>query len=202
LVEHNKVHTKTTTAGLKIQDYVILGADKRATAGIYIAHKRVEKIQKITDWAAITISGLVADAQYLVDQARAIARYYSLSTGIKPSIKAIASYIANILSTYSKTIPYIVQLLIGGYDTQPRLYYVDLFGTVSEENYMVTGSGSPIAIGILEKNYRKDLSVEEAKALVFDAIKAATERDAWSGEGVDIVVIGRNFYSRETIPFT
>ena len=202
MVEHNKVHTKTTTAGLKIQDYVILGADKRATAGIYIAHKRVEKIQKITDWAAITISGLVADAQYLVDQARAIARYYSLSTGIKPSIKAIASYIANILSTYSKTIPYIVQLLIGGYDTQPRLYYVDLFGTVSEENYMVTGSGSPIAIGILEKNYRKDLSVEEAKALVFDAIKAATERDAWSGEGVDIVVIGKNFYSRETIPFT
>ncbi|MCD6487689.1 MAG: proteasome subunit beta [Desulfurococcales archaeon] len=201
MVEH-KVHTKTTTAGLKIQGYVILGADKRATAGIYIAHKRVEKIQKITDWAAITISGLVADAQYLVDQARAIARYYSLSTGIKPSIKAIASYIANILSTYSKTIPYIVQLLIGGYDTQPRLYYVDLFGTVSEENYIVTGSGSPIAIGILEKNYRKDLSVEEAKSLVFDAIKAATERDAWSGEGVDIVVIGKNFYSRETIPFT
>ena len=199
----NKVRkSKTTTVGIRLKDYVIIAADKRATAGTYIAHKKVEKIQKITDNMAMTISGLVADAQYLVNLAKAIVNYYELETEVKPSVKTIASYLANILSSYSRTLPFIVQLLLAGYDTRPRLYYVDLFGTVSEEKYIATGSGSPIALGVLENNYREDLSIEEAKQLAISAVKAAVERDSWSGEGVDVAIIGRDVYSKETILFT
>lgn len=203
MASSNKVReSKTTTVGIRLKDYVIIAADKRATAGTYIAHKKVEKIQKITDNMAMTISGLVADAQYLVNLAKAIVNYYELETEVKPSVKTIASYLANILSSYSRTLPFIVQLLLAGYDTRPRLYYVDLFGTVSEEKYIATGSGSPIALGVLENNYREDLSIEEAKQLAISAVKAAVERDSWSGEGVDIVIIGRDVYSKETILFT
>ena len=203
MASSNKVReSKTTTVGIRLKDYVIIAADKRATAGTYIAHKKVEKIQKITDNMAMTISGLVADAQYLVNLAKAIVNYYELETEVKPSVKTIASYLANILSSYSRMLPFIVQLLLAGYDTRPRLYYVDLFGTVSEEKYIATGSGSPIALGVLENNYREDLSIEEAKQLAISAVKAAVERDSWSGEGVDIVIIGRDVYSKETILFT
>ena len=203
MASSNKVReSKTTTVGIRLKDYVIIAADKRATAGTYIAHKKVEKIQKITDNMAMTISGLVADAQYLVNLAKAIVNYYELETEVKPSVKTIASYLANILSSYSRMLPFIVQLLLAGYDTRPRLYYVDLFGTVSEEKYIATGSGSPIALGVLENNYREDLSIEEAKQLAISAVKAAVERDSWSGEGVDVVIIGRDVYSKETILFT
>ena len=203
MASSNKVReSKTTTVGIRLKDYVIIAADKRATAGTYIAHKKVEKIQKITDNMAMTISGLVADAQYLVNLAKAIVNYYELETGVKPGVKTIASYLANILSSYSRMLPFIVQLLLAGYDTRPRLYYVDLFGTVSEEKYIATGSGSPIALGVLENNYREDLSIEEAKQLAISAVKAAVERDSWSGEGVDVVIIGRDVYSKETILFT
>jgi len=203
MASSNKVReSKTTTVGIRLKDYVIIAADKRATAGTYIAHKKVEKIQKITDNMAMTISGLVADAQYLVNLAKAIVNYYELETEVKPSVKTIASYLANILSSYSRTLPFIVQLLLAGYDTRPRLYYVDLFGTVSEEKYIATGSGSPIALGVLENNYREDLSIEEAKQLAISAVKAAVERDSWSGEGVDVAIIGRDVYSKETILFT
>ena len=199
---NNVRESKTTTVGIRLKDYVIIAADKRATAGTYIAHKKVEKIQKITDNMAMTISGLVADAQYLVNLAKAVINYYELETGAKPGVKTIASYLANILSSYSRMLPFIVQLLLAGYDTRPRLYYVDLFGTVSEEKYIATGSGSPIAIGVLENNYREDLSIEEAKQLAVSAVKAAVERDSWSGEGVDVVIIGRDVYSKDTILFT
>jgi len=193
--------SKTTTVGLVIKDYVVLAADKRATAGLYISHKKVEKIHKVTDYMAMTISGLVADAQVLVDEAKAIAKQYELLTGVKPSVKSIATYLSNILSSYLRLVPFIVQLLVGGYDTRPRLYYVDLFGTLSEEKYMATGSGSPTAFGVLEKEYREDMSLDEAKELAKSAVKAALERDAWSGEGIDIVVIGKDLYKKETYLF-
>jgi len=203
MVSSNKIReSKTTTVGIRLKDYVVIAADKRATAGTYVSHKKVEKIQKITDNMAMTISGLVADAQYLVNLARAVVNYYELETGVKPYVKTIASYLANVLSSYSKILPFIVQLLLAGYDTKPRLYYVDLFGTVSEEEYIATGSGSPTALGVLENNYREDLSIEEAKQLALSAVKAAVERDSWSGEGVDVVIIGRDVYSKETILFT
>jgi len=193
-----KTVSKTTTVGLIAGEYVVLAADKRATAGSMVAHNRVKKIQKIDDHAAMTISGLVADAQYIVEQARYISRKYSLDLGRPISIRSLASQISLILQAYLRMNPFIVQLIIGGYDTSPHLFYVDLFGSLSEEKYMATGSGSPVAYGVLEAGYKDDLSLEEAKELAYRAVKAATERDSYSGEGVDIVIIGKDTYIEET----
>lgn len=193
--------SKTTTVGLVTGDYVVLAADKRATAGPMVYHKAVKKISKITDYAALTISGLVADAQYIVENARYIAREYEIEIGGPIPIKALASRISLILSVYLRYSPFIVQLLLGGRDsTGASLYYMDLYGSVTREKYMATGSGSPVAFGILEKNYRSDLSLEEAKKLAFSAVSSAIMRDGFSGEGVDIVVVGPGIYSEETIP--
>ncbi len=194
----SKTASKTTTVGLVVRDYVVLAADKRATAGTMVAHNRVMKIQKIDDHAAMTISGLVADAQYIVEQARYISRKYSLDMGKPISIRGLASQISIILQAYLRMNPFIVQLIIGGYDAAPHIYYVDLFGSLSEEKYIATGSGSPVAYGVLESGYREDLSLEEAKDLAYRAVRAATERDSYSGEGVDIVVIGKDLYEEET----
>ncbi len=194
----SKTVSKTTTVGLVVGDYVVLAADKRATAGTMVAHSRVMKIQKIDDHVAMTISGLVADAQYIVEQARYMSRKYSLEMGKPISIRSLASQISLILQAYLRMSPFIVQLIIGGYDKAPHIYYVDLFGSLSEEKYIATGSGSPVAYGVLESGYREDLSLEEAKELAYRAVKVATERDSYSGEGVDIVVIGKNTYEEET----
>lgn len=191
--------SKTTTVGLVVGNYVVLAADKRATAGTLIAHKRVKKIHKISDYIAMTISGLVADAQFLVEQARYMVRRYSIETGEKMGISALASNLSLLLTVYLRVYPFIVQLLLGGVDEKgPQLYYLDLYGTISREKYMATGSGSPTAIGILEEGYRSDLSIEEAVELARKAVLAAMKRDGFSGEGVDVVVIGPGVYREET----
>jgi len=191
-------HYKTTTVGLVVGEYVVLAADKRATAGVEVYHKRVKKILRVADNIAMTISGLVADAQFLVDQARYIYKAYELNTGRRISIAALANYMSLVLQAYLRYSPFLVQLLIGGYDGAPQLYYLDLYGTATREKYVATGSGSPIAFGILEENYRDDMSLNEAVELAYKAVTAAIYRDGFTGEGVDIVIIGPQLYREET----
>jgi len=190
----------TTTVGLIASDYVILAADKRATAGTLIASRRVKKIVKITDRAAMTVSGLVADAQALADILREEARFYELTHGVKLSIRGLATLLSNILFS-SKWFPYLVQLIVGGYDVKPRLYTLDPYGSITEDQYTATGSGSPVAYGVLEDYYREDLTVDEAIEVAKKALKSAILRDSATGDGIDVVIIGKDKYEERFIPF-
>ena len=181
----------TTTVGIRSDKAVVLAADKRATAGNFIVHKRVRKIVKISDYMAMTTAGLVADAQVLADVLRTQVTEYELTYKKRMSVKAAATYLSNLLHS-SRLYPYVVQLLLGGYDTAPRLYSLDWFGTVAEETFLVTGSGSPMAVGVIEAEYRPELDVEDLVKLAVKAVFAATRRDTASGEGIDVAVISKD----------
>lgn len=190
--------TGTTTVGITLKDAIILAADKRAVAGYYIAHKKVKKILKVDDRIAITTAGLVADAQALVDIVRNEIRYYKLTISPRINVKTVASILSNVLHAY-KWFPFIVQLLVGGYDTAPRLYMLELFGAISEEKYAATGSGSPIAIGIIEEYYDESMKIEDAVELAVRAVKTAMRRDTATGEGVDVAIITVKGIDEKTI---
>ena len=182
--------TGTTTIGVICDNAVVLGADKKATMGYMVASKDVKKILPLDDHIALTIAGLVGDAQALERYIKAEIKLYSLKEERKISVNSAANLIANIL--YSRRFyPYIVQLVVGGYDKEPKLYSFDPSGSLSEEKeYFSTGSGSPYALGVLEDKYKKGMSVEDAKVMVARAIRSARERDiASGGKGIDIVVI-------------
>ncbi len=185
--------TGTTTVGLRFRDFVVLAADRRATAGYYVAHKRTRKIIKISDYMAMTTAGLVADAQTLAEWLSLEVQHYTLINKKRMSVQAAAQLLATILHS-SRFYPYIVQLLLGGYDTAPRLYSIDWYGGVTEEKYVVTGSGSPTAIGVVEDQYREDLGIEEAVDLAKRAVASSIKRDAFTGNGVNVVVIGKGFF--------
>ncbi|MGC8974813.1 MAG: proteasome subunit beta [Thermoprotei archaeon] len=188
----------TTTVGLKLRDSVVIAADKRASQGYFIAHKRVRKIIKIDDHVVMSIAGLVADAQILASQLQYLARKYKYEEGVQVPVRTLVSYLGLLLNTY-KYFPFEVQLLIGGYDTEPRLYAVQWFGDYTEENYAVTGSGSPVAIGLIESRYSPDLDVNEAVKLALEAIRASTRRDVFSGEGVDVAVVRKGSVEISTL---
>ncbi len=189
----------TTTVGLVTKDAVVLAADKRATAGHYIAHRKTKKIIMVSDKIALTTAGLVADAQVLADLLKNQIRYYTITTKSPITVKTAAFYLSSILYSY-KMFPFLVQLLIGGYDTQPRLYSLDWYGSILDEKYTATGSGSPIAIGVIEEGYSDDLSVDDARKLAVRAVRAALKRDSATGDGVDSVVITREGIKEYTDP--
>ena len=181
----------TTTVGIRCVDGIVLATDRRVTSGLYVANKRGKKILQIDDMVYATIAGVVADAQMLIDRIKAHVKYVKTSTKQPLSVKAIASLMSNILFS-SRFFPLIVQTIVAGIDNEgPKMFNLDFFGTLTEEKYIATGSGSPLAIAVLETKYRDDLTVKEAIPIVIEAVKAAMKWDPGSGEGFDVIVITR-----------
>jgi proteasome beta subunit len=190
-----KMKTGTTTVGLVADGALILGADRKATMGYLVAGKRVPKIFKVDEHIGVTTAGTVGDADAIVRYIKAELKLFSLNEGERISVKSAASMISNIL--YSRRFyPYMIQLIVGGYDDKPRLFTLDALGGLSEEDeYFSTGSGSVMALGVLEDSYKTGISLEEGKSVVARAVKAATQRDiASGGEGISMVVIDSRGY--------
>lgn len=197
IVNSIKLHiSKTTTVGIVVNEGVVLATDRRVTAGYYIAHKRGKKIWKIDNHVASTMSGAVADVQKVLDILTRLAHRYRIETNLPIPIKTLANYAALILFS-GRPFVYIAHMILGGLDyvEGPIIYSLDWFGTmIRETEFTATGSGSPIAFGVLEDGYRKDLTIDEAIKLAIRAVKAAMRRDPGSGEGVDVVVITKQGY--------
>jgi proteasome beta subunit len=188
----------TTTVGVVCKDGVILASDTRVTMGFYVAHKHGKKIYKIDDHLAMTISGSVADAQRTVDILMANAQLYKISMDRPMPINSAARLVANILFS-SRYAPLIAQVLVGGVDDSgPHVYSLDPFGSLTEEKCVATGSGSPIAYGILEDKYKEDMSVAELLPVVVKAVNSAMKRDAASGDSFNVAIIDSNGYKELT----
>jgi proteasome beta subunit len=185
----------TTTCALTCKDGVVMAADTRASAGLFIADKHVMKIQKVDQHLGMTIAGGVADAQNLVDLLRYNANIYRLSNKQLIPVKSAARLCSNVLFN-QRYYPYYVQIIMGGYDNKDgaQIYNIDLFGSLTSEKFISTGSGSPVAYGYLESEYKEDLSVNEAYKIAVQSIAAAIRRNAGTGDSINAVIIDENGY--------
>ncbi|MEM3459326.1 MAG: archaeal proteasome endopeptidase complex subunit beta [Candidatus Bathyarchaeia archaeon] len=193
-LEKRLVMKGTTTIGVVCKDGVILASDTRVTMGFYVAHKHGKKIYKIDDHIGMTIAGSVADAQRTVDIVTANAQLYKINMNRPIPVSSAARIIANLLFS-ARYVPFLAQVLVGGVDdTGPHVFSLDPFGSLTEEKCVATGSGSPIAYGVLEDQYKEDMSVEELLPVIVKAVSSAMKRDAASGDSFNIAVIDGNGY--------
>lgn len=191
----DQIKKGTTTVGILCSDGVILASERRASLGNLIANKETDKVLKIQDHLGITIAGSVGDAQTIARILRAQCSLYEVQRKRKISIESAGTLMANILQG-SKYFPYWIQLLMGGYDTKPRLFSLDLSGSILAEKYVSTGSGSPVAYGVLESMCKDNKTVKENLSVVVKALKAAMERDMASGNGLLVAVIDKKGFKR------
>ena len=181
----------TTTVGITCVDGVVFASERRASMGNLVAHKVAEKIFKIDNHIAATIAGSVADAQSLMKIISAETALYRLRNGKDISLEAAAAVSSHILHSS----PAYVQTLIGGVDdTGASIYSLDAAGGMIKDTFISTGSGSTFAYGVLEDRFHEDITVEEAKELALRAIKAATERDTYSGNGFLVAEVTKDGY--------
>jgi len=187
-----KILHGTTTVGLKAKDGVVLCADMRASAGYFIANNNTMKIQKIDEHAGLTLAGGVADAQNITDVLRYHANLHRIQKQVPIPIKSLTR-LTSLIFHQNRGYPFIADILLGGYDnTGPVLFNIDMFGSVEEKLYVTTGSGSPVAYGLLEEEFRDDLTVEEAKVIALRAVKAAITRNIGTGDGINLAIINKD----------
>jgi proteasome beta subunit len=180
--------TGTSTIGITYDGGVIVGADHRATMGHFIANKSVKKLFKIGDNLALTTAGLVGHAQSLARTLAAEVSLFELRRNDQMTVKGAATLTANILAGR----PHWVQLLIVGVDEDgSTVYSIDSAGGSIPDVYCATGSGSPYMYGVLEDGYRTGMTRKEAISLAARALAASGQRDAASGNGMDLAVITR-----------
>ncbi len=146
----------------------------------------------------VTIAGTVADAQNLIDTLKYYANLYRLENEAPIPIKSLARISANIFYA-NRAYPMIADFLIGGVDPEegPVIYSVDFFGANTKETFVSTGSGSPVAYGILEDEYRKDMAVKDVVPIAIKAVSAAIKRNAGTGDGFDVAVVTADAGYRE-----
>jgi proteasome beta subunit len=185
------VYHGTTTVGLVCSDGVVLATDTRVTAGGFIAHKRGKKLLRIDDNIAMTISGGVADAQNVVDTLKYYTNLYRIEKRRRMPVKAAAQVVSNMLFS-SRYYPLIADVLVGGVDsTGGSLVNVDIFGSMNTEKMIATGSGSPVAYGILESEFKEGMTAAKAYPLAAKAIIAAMRRNAATGDHFDVAILDK-----------
>jgi proteasome beta subunit len=193
-MEQDIKKTGTTTLGLVCKDGIVLAADRRATAGHFIAAKKVEKVLKITDNIAVTIAGTVSDIQLLYKIIKAELKLKKIRTGrintVKEAVNLLAGIVYSNIRKFS-LIPGVSHFVVGGKDEFGyHLYDLSPDGSiVEEEEFVSSGSGSVMVYGLLETVYKKDIAVKDGVKLAVKGINAALQRDSASGDGVIVYTI-------------
>ena len=187
------IKSGTTTVGIVCKDGIVLGAERKATMGYMVASKDDLKITQIAPHIGMTQAGMVGDLQALGRYMKAEIKLFEIKNKKRITVRAAASLLSNILyGGRWSYLPYMIQIILAGFDeTGPNLFILHPDGSsLEEKKFFSTGSGSPMAFGVLETLYTDGISVEEGKKIAAKSIKAAVERDIASGGiGFDIAII-------------
>ncbi|MGQ9478466.1 MAG: proteasome subunit beta [Thermoproteota archaeon] len=189
-----------TVVGLVYDNGVILGSDRRAAYGTFVIGKSVKKVFQITPQVGLASAGLISDVQTIVRELNYHAKMFKYNTSREITARALSKLLSNILFT-NRLFPLITQTIIGGFtfDTHD-IYVLDALGSVIEDKYAAAGSGTEIALGILEAEYRDNMNIKEARELALKAIRTALQRDSASGNGIDLLMLDRSGPSEENYP--
>jgi proteasome beta subunit len=191
--------SNTSIVGIVCKDGIVMGADKRATAGTFIASKNEQKVKKINDYLVVSGTGSASDIALSEKVIAAELRLKELKTKSRPSVYEAANLIGMMFYRNIRTpamIPHIVGLLVAGVDEDGKssLYSVWPDGaTMAIEDYDANvSSGMPYILGLLERQYKKDITVKEGVELAKEALKSSTQRDVGSGNGIDIFTVTKD----------
>jgi proteasome beta subunit len=190
-----------TTVGVIFKDGVVLASEKRVSYGYLVVSKTGKKVFRVTDHIGAACAGLVSDMQVLIREVEAYGNLFNLDVGRPISVRSAAKLMSSLLFS-RRLAPLITQTIVGGVDKDgPSLYSLDPLGSVLPDKYTAVGSGTEIAIGVVEEGYKDNMGMEEAKELVIRAMKSAVSRDVMSGDGIDFLIITKDGISEESMKF-
>jgi proteasome beta subunit len=182
----------TTVAALTFADGVAMGGDRRATEGMTIAQRDIEKVFPADDFSAVAIAGAAGPAIEMVRLFQTELEHYEKIEGFPLSLEGKANKLGQMVRG---NLPLAMQGLVVlplfcGYDTRReagRIFRYDVTGGRWEDaDYHATGSGGKDARGSLKKRWRAGMDGESAVAVLVEALYDAADEDAATG-GPDLV---------------
>jgi proteasome beta subunit len=187
-----------TVVGISYNNGVILAAEKRVSFGNFVVNKNIKKTFSVTDHVGAACAGMVADMQVLVRQVEALAKIRKLETRREVAPNSVAK-LMSVIMFERRYFPLLTQVIVGGVNTKPEIYTLDPLGSVLPDEYAAVGTGAEMALGIIDAEFKPNMSEEKAKELAVRAIKSAIQRDTASGDGIDVLVVSKTGHREETV---
>jgi len=177
-----------TAVGITFDGGVVLASEKRIAFGNFLVSKSTKKTFPITPKVGATCAGLVADMQILSLQIAALAkiRKMELKRDVPPN--TVAKMMSNMMYE-RRFFPLLTQVIVGGVVDKPIMYTLDPLGSVLPDEYAAVGTGAEMALGVLDPQFKPNMTKDEAIDLAKKAVRAAALRDSASGDGLDVLVI-------------
>jgi proteasome beta subunit len=187
-----------TAVGISFDNGVVLASEKRVSYGNFVVNKNTKKTFPVTDQVGAACAGMIADMQILVRQVGALAKIRKLETRRNVPPNSIAKMMSVIMFE-RRFFPLLTQVIVGGIDNKPQIYTLDPLGSVLPDDYAAVGSGAEMALGVMDGEYRADMTEQGAKELAVKAIKSSIQRDSASGDGIDILSVTQNRQQEESL---
>jgi proteasome beta subunit len=189
-----------TAVGISYTNGVILASEKRVSFGNFVVNKNTKKTFPVTDKVGAACAGMVADMQVLIRQITALAKIRKLETRRNIAPNSVAK-LMSVVMFERRFFPLLTQVVVGGINEKPEIYTLDPLGSVLPDDYAAVGTGAEMALAIMDEEYKPSMSEEKAKELAVRAIKSAVQRDAASGDGIDILMITTSSIREESLSF-
>jgi proteasome beta subunit len=187
-----------TAVGIAYKDGVVLGAERRITLGSFVRSKSGKKVFKVTDTVGAVCAGMVADMQNLVKEVAVYSKLKELESRKSMKPNSVAKLMSTLMFQ-NRYAPLLAQVIIGGVGARPIVYVLDPLGSLISDQYATVGTGEETAIGVVEAGYNPTMTQKEARDLLVVSIKAAIQRDAMSGNGIDILTIDKTGIKEEGV---
>ena len=180
-----------TAVGITFEGGVVFASEKRIAFGNFLVSKSTKKTFEITPKVGATCAGLVADMQILSLQIAALAKIRKMEIKRDVPPNSVAKMMSNMMYE-RRYFPLLTQVIVGGIVDKPILYTLDPLGSVLPDEYAAVGTGAEMALGVLDPQFKQNMTKDEAVDLAKKAVRSATLRDSASGDGLDIMVITKD----------
>ena len=187
-----------TAVGISYDKGVVLSAEKRVSYGNFVVNKSTKKTFPVTNQVGAACAGMIADMQVLVRQVTALAKIRKLETRRNVAPNSIAK-LMSVIMFERRFFPLLTQVIVGGLETKPEIYTLDPLGSVLPDEYAAVGTGAEMALGIIDAEYKPNMTEEKAREMAIKAIKSSILRDSSSGDGIDLLVITKNGPREESL---
>jgi len=182
----------TTCLALTYAGGVVMAGDRRATAGMAISHRTMDKVVQADDLSGVAIAGTAGPAMEMIKLFQLQLEYYEKVEGQALSLEGKANQLSMMVrgNLPAAMSGFIVVPLFAGFDPlmgRGRLWDFDpTGGRYEERDFVATGSGQVLAGTVLRVGWRSNLTREQAIDLAARALWEASDADAATG-GPDVL---------------
>ena len=180
-----------TAVGITFNEGVVFASERRIAYGNFVVSKTTKKTFVITPHVGAACAGLVADMQILSLQIAALAKIRRMEIKRDVPPNTVAKMMSNMMYE-RRFFPLLTQVIVGGLVDKPIIYTLDPLGSVLPDDYAAVGTGAEMALGVLDPQYKKDLTEAQAVELAVKSVRAASMRDSASGDNIDVLVMNKD----------